>query len=199
MATTESLQDWSYPPNKCRPKHVCPVGGFAPPSCYDAASHGSRWARRGAAKGENPTARHRAVPLLTPPPTRQRQHSVGRTAGTLAASPLPGAFFGGGLHPRGPTDAQFDDPLGMHDGRAELPRQLVTNAVTTERGVPNTASWSPNLWALSWACLTYGMACYDADPLRARDAPGTLLWPSSDPPPIHGQSSGFSKDRTPAA
>jgi hypothetical protein len=27
----------------------------------------------------------------------------------------------------------------------------------------------PNPWALSWACMTYGIACLDADPLRARD------------------------------
>jgi hypothetical protein len=27
----------------------------------------------------------------------------------------------------------------------------------------------PNPWALSWACMTYGIACCDANPLRARD------------------------------
>ncbi len=27
----------------------------------------------------------------------------------------------------------------------------------------------PNPWALSWACMTYGITCCDYDPLRARD------------------------------
>jgi hypothetical protein len=43
-------------------------------------------------------------------------------------------------------------------------------AMAAAKDLIDAAEAIPNPWARSWACLTYGMACCDADPLRARDA-----------------------------
>jgi predicted ATPase len=44
------------------------------------------------------------------------------------------------------------------------------DAMAAAKDLIDAADAIPNPWARSYACLTYGIACCDADPVRARDA-----------------------------
>jgi len=133
-------------------------------------------------------------------PTDQATPALGRTnGGHAAASPLPGAFLAAAFTRAVPPTL---NSTTLWACMMAAPNCHVSSSRMLSRrnaACPIPPAGVRTCGRFHGACLTYGMACYDADPLRARDAPGTLLWPSSDPPPIHGQSSGFSKDRTPAA
>jgi predicted ATPase len=64
------------------------------------------------------------------------------------------------------------DPLAL--SRSALVVALLragshTEAMAAANDLIDAAEAIPNPWALSWACMTYGIACCDADPLRARD------------------------------
>jgi predicted ATPase len=64
------------------------------------------------------------------------------------------------------------DPLAL--SRSALVTSLLragshAEAMAAANELIEVAEAIPNPWALSWACLTYGIACLDADPLRARD------------------------------
>ena len=64
------------------------------------------------------------------------------------------------------------DPLAL--SRAALVTALLRagsyrEAMAAANGLIEVAEALPNPWALSWACMTYGIACLEADPSRARD------------------------------
>jgi predicted ATPase len=64
------------------------------------------------------------------------------------------------------------DPLAL--SKAALVLALLragshTEAMAAANDLIDAAEAIPNPWALSWACLTYGIACCDANALRARD------------------------------
>jgi predicted ATPase len=68
--------------------------------------------------------------------------------------------------------ARDRDPLAL--SRAALVMALLragshTEAIAAANDLIDAAEAIPNPWALSWACMTYGITCCDADPLRARD------------------------------
>jgi predicted ATPase len=68
--------------------------------------------------------------------------------------------------------AHDHDPLAL--GRAALVVALLragsqTEAMAAANDLIDAAEAIPNPWALSWACMAYGIACCDADPLRTRD------------------------------
>jgi predicted ATPase len=70
------------------------------------------------------------------------------------------------------------DPLAL--SRAALVIALTMagsrdEAMAAAKDLIDAAEAIPNPWARSWALLTYGIACCDADPLRARDALRTGL------------------------
>jgi hypothetical protein len=68
--------------------------------------------------------------------------------------------------------ARDRDPLAL--SRATLVVALLRagsheEAMAAANDLIDATEAIPNPWAISWACMTYGIACLEADPLRARD------------------------------